>query len=188
VCRSGQCIEVPGACSTDEDCLGARRCVADECAPSECEEDFFEGNDEFSRAVEIDGDRAYRGLMSCTDDWFTFTLAPATTALVKVRQRDRGANLGIVVVDDAQRELGRSTSSMVVEAVRLRESAAPRVVFIRVFQEGPQSAAEYDLEISYTPSGAACVDDPYELNSGDDILEIARMVRYNSMESFPSSI
>ena len=188
ICRSGQCQEIPSACTEDSDCLGARRCVLNECAAPECNEDFFEGNDAFDRAVEIDGDRIYRGLMSCADDWFTFTLAPQMSALVKVRQRDRGANLGIVVVDGEERELGRSVGSAPVEAVRLRESAGPRVIFVRVFQEGEPSVAEYDLEILYTPSGSICLDDPFELNGGDDTADTARMIRYSSNESFPNEV
>ena len=188
VCRSGQCVEIPNSCQDGDDCLGARRCVLDECAPPECEEDFFEGNDEFARAVEIDGDRIYRGLVSCVDDWYTFTLAPEMSALVKVRQRDRGANLGLLIVDNEQREIGRSIGAAPVEGVRLRESAAPRVVFIRVFQESPQSVAEYDLEIVYSPSGKACLDDPFELNGGDDTSDTARMIRYRSNQSFPDEV
>ena len=186
VCRSGRCLEVLGACQEDTDCIGARRCVLNECSSNECEEDFFAGNQSFESAVEIDGDRAYRGLSSCADDWYSFTLAPSMSALVKVRQRDRGANLGLVIVDDEQREIGRSVGSAPIEAVRLRESAAPRIVFVRVFQEGEPAVAEYDLEISYTPSGVACLDDPFELNGGDDTIETARLVRYDSADTFPN--
>ena len=188
VCRTGQCAEVPGACQQDSDCIGARRCVLNECTSNECDEDNLEGNRTLESASEIDGDRVYRGLMSCSDDWFSFTLAPSMSALIKVRQRDRGANLGVQVVDAEQRELGRSVGPAPVEAVRLRESAAPRVVFIRVFQEGPSAVAEYDLEISYSASGSACLDDPFELNGGDDTADTARLVRYSSEESFPNQV
>ena len=188
VCRSGLCVEVPGACQDDSDCLGTRRCVLNECVPDECNEDNFEGNQSFESATEIDGDRVYRGLVSCSDDWYSFTLAPSMSALVKVRQRDRGANLGLQIVDGEQRELGRSVGSAPVEAVRLRESAAPRVVFIRVFQEGLPATAEYDLEITYSASGNTCLDDPFELNGGDDSAETARLVRYSTNESFPSQV
>ena len=54
-------------------------------------------------------------------------------------------------------------------------------------QEDGPSAAEYDLEISYTPSGAElCLDDPFELGGGDDTADRARVIRYSSDDSFPS--
>ena len=188
-CNAGRCEEIPGACTDDVQCLGARRCVLNECAPPECNEDNFGEHASFETATMIDGDRAYRSMVSCGDDWYSFVLAPSMSALITVRQRDRGANLGIVAFDEEERELGRSVGPAPVEAVRLRESAAPRTLYIRVFQEGPQSAAEYDLEISYVPTNAGvCLDDPFELNGGDDDENNARIIRYDRNDNFPPQV
>jgi hypothetical protein len=189
-CQEGVCAEIPGACQNDDECLGARRCVAGECAPPQCEEDFFAGNSSIEAAVEIDGDRVYRELVSCEDDWYQVTIAPMMSALIMVRQLDRGADLGVQVLDLEERELGRSVGPTPVEAVRIRESAAPRILFVRVFQENAlSSVAHYALEIAYTePSEAVCLDDPFELNGGDDTSENARLIRTDADQSFPSEV
>lgn len=188
-CQSGVCVEVPGACTADTDCLGGRRCVLNECSAPECEEDSFGSHDSFESAIELDGDRAYRNLMSCGDDWYRFLLEPSMNAQIVVRQRDRGANLGLLILDEEERELSRSVGSAPVEVARARESAAPRLIYIRVFQEGPDSAAAYDLEINYTPTGSeVCLDDPFELNGGDDDLENARVIRFDQDGSFPPQV
>jgi hypothetical protein len=155
-----------------------------------CDEDAFGGeHSTLEAALEVEGDRVYRDLMSCADDVFRFTLPPATSALVAVRQRDRGANLGLQMLDVDGRELGRAVGPAPVEAVRLLESAAPRVVLVRVFQEGPSSAARYDLEIHYAEAGeGACFDDPFELNGGDDTLDTARLIRASANLPFPEVV
>ncbi len=189
VCAAGRCAEVPGACTSDDDCLGARRCVLNECAAPECEEDALGVHATLAAALDIDGDRVYRGLMSCADDVFRFTLPPSTSALIAVRQRDRGANLGVQVLDADGREVGRGVGPAPVEGVRVLESAAPRALFVRVFQEGPLSAAEYDLEVHFAEAGdGVCFDDPFELSGGDDTLETARLVRASSAYPFPDAV
>jgi len=188
-CVSGACLERPGACSGDDDCLGARVCGAlGDCSPPQCEEDAFGLHESLDEAVEISGDRVYRGLMSCADDVFSFSLPAATSALIAVRQRDRGANLGLQVLNDEGDELGRSTGGAPVEAVRLLNSPAPRTIFVRIFQEGPQSKASYDLEIHYAEAlEGACFDDPFELSGGDDSLSEGRLIRASSNSPFPSA-
>ena len=189
VCNAGVCAEVPGSCADDADCLGARRCVLNECTPPECVEDNFGDHSTFESAIEIDGDRVYRNLVSCGDDWYSFLLEPAMNAQIAVRQRDRGGNLGLQILDEEQRELGRSIGAAPVEVARARESAAPRLIYVRVFQEGPASVAGYDLEITYTPADSEiCLDDPFELNGGDDDLDNARIVRFSQTDSFPPQV
>ena len=176
-CEAGRCAEIPGDCVEDSDCLGSRRCVVGDCAPPACEDDSFMGNSEAELAAELDGDRLYRRLVSCSDDWFRFELPPSIGALITVRQRDRGADLGLLVLDEAGRELGRSLSAAPIEGVRLIASPAPRSILIRVLQEGPLAATEYDLEISYHDPSEVCRDDARELNGGDDEAARATIIR-----------
>jgi hypothetical protein len=92
-------------------------------------------------------------------------------------------------MDAEKRELGRGIGSAPLEAVRLRESAAPREIWIRVFQEGPRSAAAYEFEIAYTEvNDDLCLDDPQELNSGDDTLETAKVIRADEDLNFPEEV
>ena len=76
-----------------------------------------------------------------------------------------------------------------MEGVRVLESAAPRPLFVRVFQEGPLSVAEYDLELHFAEAGeGVCFDDPFELSGGDDSLDTARLVRASSAYPFPEAV
>jgi|GEM_PF-1557943 len=189
VCAAGRCAEVPGACTGDGECLDGRRCVLGECAAPECAEDALGAHPTLAEALDVDGDRVYRGLVSCVDDFFRFTLPPGTSALVAVRQRDRGANLGVQVLDAEGREVGRGVGPAPVEGVRVLESAAPRALFVRVFQEGPRSTAEYDLELHFAEAGeGVCFDDPFELSGGDDAAETARLVRASAASPFPDVV
>ncbi len=188
-CQSGACVEIPGACIDDDSCLGNRQCVLGECNQPTCQEDEYGPNDSFATVKEIVGDRIYRQLMSCGDDWFSFLLPPEMNALVAVRQLDRGSNLGLIIYNDEQVEIGRSVSSAALEGVRLRESAAPRTIYVKVFQEQALGAAAYQLEISYTPSNETiCLDDPFELVSPDNDLNHARLIRGSVNERFPTQV
>lgn len=190
LCVSGVCVERPNACSSDSDCLGARLCSAlGECVPPQCEEDAFGVHESLDEALEVSGDRVYRGMMSCRDDVYLFNLPASMSALVAVRQLDRGANLGLQLLDVEGRELGLSVGGAPVEAVRLLESGAPRALYVRVFQEGPASAAAYDLEIHYAEAGEGlCLDDPFELNGGDDSLSEGRLIRASERVPFPDGV
>ena len=152
-------------------------------------EDAYGPNSTFADVKEIVGDRVYRNLMSCGDDWFKFTLPPEMNVLIAVRQMDRGANLGLVIYDDEQRELARSVGASPLEGVRVRESVAPREIYIKVFQEHALGTAAYQLEISYTPSNdQICLDDPFELVSPDNDLDHGRLIRASSNDRFPNEV
>lgn len=190
LCVSGSCTEHSNGCANDSDCLGARLCSAlGECTAPPCEEDELGIHETVEQAIEITGDRVYRDLASCQDDVYQFSLPMNTSALIAVRQLDRGANLGLQVLDVEGREVGRSVGAAPVEAVRILDSGVPREFWIRVFQEGPKSTAQYDLEIHYAEVGTGlCFDDPFELNGGDDTLGEGRLIRASIDSIFPESI
>ncbi len=180
-----RCVETQ--CDVAEDCILGRECGGDgNCEPPACDDDNFEPNETFEDARDIAAGVEHRGLGGCNDDWFVFEIPARTQALVSLRQDGFTANLDLALHDADGEEIAASASGNQTDSAVAGPYGAARPIYVRVYQQGPESGVGYSLNIQFQAAGG-CDDDPWEAGAGDDTPETGRIVRRAGAANFDNN-
>lgn len=118
----------------------------------------------------------YSGLQSCDDDFYRITLPAKHVGLVSLRRVDEGGRLSLAALDSKGALLAASSNGAALEAVEVGPFGDDREITIQVTQP-LWSGGQYELSTeALEVNGESCIDDVFELGTGDDTQMTGRWV------------
>ncbi|MFN3201751.1 MAG: hypothetical protein ACE366_25325 [Bradymonadia bacterium] len=171
----------PLACVNDDDCVGLRTCVENECVAAICDDgdDAFEPNNALATPQVLMGAQSWPDLLSCDPDWYQIDVPADAQLTVSIRQADAAGDLDLFLVNGDGRTLGSSETLQLLESVTVGpfEGGAVTSVYVEVRPEELVNPVRYTLEVEIIEGGDVCIDDAGEDGVGDDTVETAQVLR-----------
>ncbi|MBN2493686.1 MAG: PPC domain-containing protein [Deltaproteobacteria bacterium] len=168
ICYQGACYV---SCGTGADCPSGYDCQSGRCVPVQCDDDFFEDNDDAASAAVVSGDEIDLQICPRDEDWFQIHVPAGEGLRVTIYFTHADGDLDIeifdllnpsVVIDGSY---GIDDSETVVAPAVWGEAD----YLVRVYGYAAAVNA-YDMQVDFVTSNE-CMDDGFEPNDSLDEAE-----------------